>query len=67
MLSPSSVRKQLSEYFLAPANKQKASLKEEAIANLVGALITKEFLADRYPLGRFGSAQVVDHAVSMMR
>jgi len=43
------------------------SLKEEAIANLVGALITKEFLTDRYPLGRFGSAQVVDHAVSMMR
>jgi len=43
------------------------SLKKEAIINLASALLTKEFLANRYPLGRFGSAQVVDHAVSMMR
>ena len=43
------------------------NLKQEAITNLIGALTTKEFLADRYPLGKFGAAQVVDHAISMMQ
>lgn len=40
--------------------------KEEGVANLVGALTTRRTIENRYPLGRHGAAQVVDHALSMM-
>lgn len=40
--------------------------KAEGVANLVGALTVRETVANRYPLGKYGAAQVVDHALSMM-
>lgn len=40
--------------------------KAEGVANLVGALTVRETVANRYPLGKHGAAQVVDHAISMM-
>lgn len=40
--------------------------RQEAVANLVSALALRETIADRYPLGKYGAAQVVDHAVEML-
>ena len=40
--------------------------KQESITNLVHILNANESIKNRYPLGKFGAAQVVDHAVSMM-
>jgi hypothetical protein len=40
--------------------------KQEGVVNLVGALTVRETLADRYPLGKYGATQVVDHALSML-
>lgn len=40
--------------------------KQEDVANLVGGLTVREAIENRYPLGKHGAAQVVDHAVSMM-
>lgn len=40
--------------------------KAEGVASLVGALTVRETIADRYPLGRYGASQVVEHAISMM-
>jgi hypothetical protein len=40
--------------------------KEEGIANLVGALTVRETMVNRYPLGKYGAEQVVNHALSML-
>lgn len=40
--------------------------KAEGVANLIGAMTVREAVANRYPLGKHGAAQVVDHAISMM-
>lgn len=40
--------------------------KNEGVANLVGSLIIRETIENRYPLGKHGAAQVVDHAITMM-
>lgn len=44
----------------------KPRYKQEAIANIVGVLMVRERLENRYPLGKYGAAQVVDHAISML-
>jgi|GEM_PF-6021556 hypothetical protein len=38
----------------------------EGVANLVGALTVRETVTNRYPLGKYGAAQVVEHALAMM-
>lgn len=40
--------------------------KAEAVASIVGSMTVRETVANRYPLGKYGAAQVVDHALSMM-
>jgi hypothetical protein len=40
--------------------------RQEGVTSLVRALSARETIADRYPLGKHGAAQVVDHALSMM-
>jgi hypothetical protein len=40
--------------------------KEEGIANLVNALSVREAIENRYPLGKHGASQVVDHALSLL-
>ncbi len=40
--------------------------RQEAVANLLGAFAAQETITDRYPLGKHGAAQVVNHAIAMM-
>jgi len=40
--------------------------KQEGIKSLMGALATRETNNNRYPLGKYGAAQVVDHALTML-
>ncbi len=40
--------------------------KREAIANLIGTLTARGLVLNRYPLGKYGAAQVVDHALNMV-